>query len=464
MSSIDIKIPDHAAFVLRRLEENGYEAWCVGGCVRDAVCKQLGISSALPHDWDICTSAMPDEMLKVFEDMHVIPTGIKHGTITVFSGGRQVEVTTYRTDGDYVEHRFPESVKFVRDIKSDLERRDFTMNAICCDIRGNIYDPFGGQQDIKQRIIRCVGEPRKRFDEDALRILRLVRFSAKTGFDTESETEYAALQMCGLLDSISAERILSELKGLLIQRNVMQALDRYREIIAQIIPEIRPCFGFEQRNPHHCYDVYEHIIHAVENCRPDPLLRMVMLLHDIAKPEMFTVDQNGIGHFKGHPQKSAEYAYKILLRLKSDNDSRHRICALIKEHDNRIPADKRSVRRFISKYDADFFMDHLEVRRADTLAQSGYRLKEKLSELDELAKTAIELTENNECMKLSQLEVNGKDMMQIGLSGRDIGETLKYLLREVIEERVSNNKNELTELAEKYAAQGCGKDSPNEEG
>ncbi len=447
MDAKNIKIPNYAAKALKTLEEGGFEAWCVGGCVRDAVC---GI---VPHDWDICTNALPEEMMKLFGSYYVIPTGIKHGTVTVVIDKNPIEITTYRTDGEYTAHRAPEQVKFVRDIRSDLERRDFTINAMCLDLRGNFYDPFGGLEDISRKILRCVGDPRKRFDEDALRILRLVRFCAKTGFETDVETERAAMELKGLLDFISAERLYSELRSLLIQPFVRTALEKYREIIAQFIPEIRPCFDFSQHNPHHCYDVFGHIVRAVESCRPDPTLRTCMLLHDIAKPAVFTMDEQGIGHFKHHPHLSAEYADTILKRLKSDNETRKCICALIKEHDNRIPADKRSVKRFIAKYSHDFFMDYLEVRRADTLAQSDFQREKKLAELDALALEAIELKENNECLKLSQLGVDGRDMIALGLSGSAIGDMLKFLLASVIEEKAENEKESLISLAQKKMAE-----------
>lgn len=443
MKNLKIEIPEYAARALEILEGAGFEAKCVGGCVRDV------LRSEQPHDWDICTSAMPNETLAAFAGFKTIPTGIKHGTVTVLIGGESVEITTYRTDGDYLNHRSPESVSFVRDIRSDLERRDFTMNAVCVDLRGEIYDPFDGAGDIERGIIRCVGDPRKRFDEDALRILRAIRFAAKTGFEIEERTARAALDMRGLLDSVSAERIYAELKSLLVQPHAGEILRRYRDIIAQVIPETAPCFDFPQNNPHHCYDVWEHITRSVDFARPDEIIRTVMLLHDIGKPDMFYEDENGVSHFKKHQLRSADYAKDILARLKSDTASKIRICGLIREHDNRIPAEKKSVRRFIAKHGYDFFGDYLEVRSADTLAQSEYRREEKLAELERLGEIARELHEEESCVSLKQLAVGGKDMISLGLSGRDIGETLRYLLGEVIDERLENERGALMAAARK---------------
>lgn len=439
-----MKISENAAEALKVLESCGFEAWCVGGCVRDSV---MGIT---PHDWDVCTSARPEQILKAFSGFRTIPTGLKHGTITVLVNREPIEVTTYRTDGKYSDHRRPDSVSFVSDVRSDLERRDFTINAMCADLNGKLYDPSGGMKDIAGKLIRCVGDPEKRFEEDALRILRALRFAAKTGFDIEKNTLDAAIGMKKLLDGVSAERIFSELKSLAVQPFAGRVLmGKGREIIAQIIPEIAPCFDFPQNNPHHCYDVWTHIVKSVDNCRPDTVLRLTMLFHDIGKPGKFTCDENGISHFKMHQILSAELADGILRRLKSDNDARKRVCALVREHDNRIPPEKKSVKRFIAKHGYDFFEDYLEVRRADTLAQSEFRREEKLTQLKELEYIAVKLREEDSCIRLNQLAVNGGDMKELGLKGRQIGDTLKAMLGEVIEERLENERGVLIRFAEK---------------
>ncbi|MCR5121707.1 MAG: HD domain-containing protein [Ruminococcus sp.] len=447
MENIEINIPENARIALERLEKASFEAWCVGGCVRDAV------RGTAPHDWDICTSAQPDEMLAVFKGLRTIPTGLKHGTLTVLIHGEPVEITTYRCDGDYTDHRRPDSVKFVRDIKSDLERRDFTMNAMCVDLRGNILDLFGGREDMEKRVIRCVGDPEKRFDEDALRIFRAVRFAAKTGFEIEESTAAAALEMRGDLKNVSEERLYSELKALIVQPYAGKVLREYREIIGTVIPELTACFDFKQNNPHHCYDVWEHITHAVENVPADETLRLTMLFHDIAKPKCFFSDAQGVSHFKGHPAESAVMTDAILRRLKSDNASREKICALIREHDNRLPPLRKAVRRFLSKYDREFFADWLIVRRADTLAQSDYFRKEKLEELDALERLCAEILAEEPCLKLDRLAVRGEDMAALGLKGREIGQMLSDLLLLVVDERIPNEKQALIEAAERIMDQ-----------
>lgn len=443
MNRPEIKIPAPAAKALTLLEAAGFEAWCVGGCVRDA------LRGTTPHDWDICTNALPQETLRVFERFRTIPTGIKHGTVTVLINGEPIEITTYRCDGDYNDHRRPDSVTFVIDIRGDLERRDFTMNAICLSLRNELFDPFDGAADIERGLIRCVGDPKKRFDEDALRILRAVRFAAKTGFEIDPATKTAAYEMRALLDSVSAERILSELRAMLTQPYAGKTLREHREIIAQVIPEAVPCFGFEQHNIHHCFDVWEHITHAVDAIEPDPVLRMVMLFHDIGKPDCFRLDENGSGHFKKHPFVSAKYADEILSRLKSDNLSRKRVTELALEHDNRIAPTKKSVSRFISKHGYDFFTDYIKVRRADTSAQSDYLRSEKFAELDELERIAAHLKEENSCLTLSQLAVNGSDLMRLGYTGREIGAELSRLLEAVIDEQLPNERDALLAASER---------------
>lgn len=448
-----IEIPPYAAKALKLLETSGYEAWCVGGCVRDAVMGRK------PHDWDICTSALPEETLTVFSRFKTIPTGIKHGTITVLIDGKPIEITTYRCDGDYSDHRRPDSVTFVRDIKSDLERRDFTMNSMCVNLKGEIFDPFGGMNDISNKTIRCVGEAEKRFDEDALRIFRAVRFAAKTGFDIDSATEKAMLKMCGTLCQVSEERLFSELKNLLVQPYAGQSLIRYREVIAQVIPEVRACFDFDQRTPYHCYDVWEHIVRSVDLVPPKEILRLTMLLHDIGKPQMFTIDENGAGHFKGHPKLSEEMADKILRRLKSDNRTRETVCELIYEHDNRVPPERRAMRRFLARqkyipHDKDFFDMWIEVRLADTLAQSEYQKTEKLQYIDDEAAMANQLFAEECCMKISDLEINGHDLIAMGLHGREIGDMLKKLFELVTDEKIPNEHQELLKTAERIIAYG----------
>ena len=432
-----IFIPDYAQKALSLLHAPGFKAYIVGGCVRDAV---LGKT---PNDYDICTDCTPDVMKKVFSGFTTIETGIKHGTLTVLIDRQPLEITTFRSDGTYTDHRKPDSVKFEKELSEDLKRRDFTVNALCCNEAEGVVDMFGGLDDIKNKVIKCVGKPQERFDEDALRILRALRFSSVLDFEIESNTSQAVHQQKELLKAISAERIAAELKKLLCGRDPARILTEYRDVFAVIIPQLAPCFDFAQNNPHHCYDVYTHICKSVNNIEPDWVLRLAMLLHDIGKPLVHTVDENGIDHFKTHPLRSAEIAREVTGALKLDNKSRSRIYSLVLEHDNRIPAKKRSVRRFLSKYDEAFFADYIKVRRADTLAQSGYFRREKLEELDELEKIAKQICDEALCLHICDLAVNGNDLKELGLSNRQIGEGLKLLLDAVIEEKTANEKDSL---------------------
>lgn len=432
-----IFIPDYAQKALSLLHAQGFKAYIVGGCVRDAV---LGKT---PNDYDICTDCTPDVMKKVFSGFTTIETGIKHGTLTVLIDRQPLEITTFRSDGTYTDHRKPDSVKFEKELSEDLKRRDFTVNALCCNEAEGVVDMFGGLDDIENKVIKCVGKPQERFDEDALRILRALRFSSVLDFEIEANTSQAVHQQKELLKAISAERIAAELKKLLCGRDPARILTEYRDVFAVIIPQLAPCFDFAQNNPHHCYDVYTHICKSVNNIEPDWVLRLAMLLHDIGKPLVHTVDENGIDHFKTHPLRSAEIAREVTGALKLDNKSRSRIYSLVLEHDNRIPAKKRSVRRFLSKYDEAFFADYIKVRRADTLAQSGYFRREKLEELDELEKIAKQICDEALCLHICDLAVNGNDLKELGLSNRQIGEGLKLLLDAVIEEKTANEKDSL---------------------
>lgn len=436
-----IPVPEYVVKAIDLLEKGGYEAYCVGGCVRDSI---LGRE---PSDWDVCTSATPDEMKACFEGYRTIDTGIRHGTLTVIVDRNPLEITTFRTDGDYASHRRPVSVNFIRDLSGDISRRDFTVNALCCDKNGAVTDMFGGTEDISNKIIRCVGDPNERFEEDALRIMRALRFASTLGFEIEKNTADAIFRKSNLLEYISVERIFSELKKLICGRNAAKVLEDYKDIIAVIIPEITPCFGFGQHNIHHCYDVWTHIVKSVGNVRPDERLRLAMLFHDIGKPSMARFDEDGTGHFKGHPIKSAEMLTEILDRFHSDNATIAYVRDLVIEHDNRIPIARKNVKRFMAKHSFDFFMDYLEVRRADTMAQSDYMRQEKLDELEKLAFIAVEVNNENCCLKLTDLAVDGKDMISLGMSGRQIGAMLQRLLDLVVDDKLENNRSVLLEYA-----------------
>ena len=438
-------IPEYVLSLLEKLNSAGYEAYPVGGCVRDC------LRGVTPHDWDVCTDAFPEEMKQVFEGFHCIETGLKHGTLTVMSGGQPVEITTYRADGDYTDHRRPDSVQFVRSLKEDLSRRDFTVNALCFDKYGGVIDMFDGQGDLERHIIRCVGDPERRFEEDALRILRALRFSSVLDFDIEEKTAAALRRKAGLLSYVSAERIYTELKKLLVGVRAGDILIEYRDVFAVMIPELAECFDVEQHNPHHMYDVYTHICKSVDSVPPDEILRLTMMLHDIAKPRCKTTDEQGIDHFKKHPFVGAEMADEILSRLKADNAARELICALITEHDNRLAENERSVGRFIAKHSYGFFDKYMLVRRADTLAQSMYYREEKLRDLDVLNKIRAELEEKSACLTLHDLDFNGRDLIALGYEGREIGVTLEMALDGVISGNCKNEKKELIEYVKRQS-------------
>lgn len=439
-----INIPDYVRKILEILENGGYSAYIVGGCVRDV------LMGKTPHDYDVCTDCPPEQTVKLFSGFHTIETGLKHGTLTVMSQGEPVEITTFRSDGKYADHRRPQSVKFEKDLSEDLKRRDFTVNAMCYNDREGLIDLYGGAEDLQKGVIRCVGDPLERFDEDALRIMRALRFSAVLGFEIEENTAAAMRKLSGLLNSISSERIFTELKKLLCGNSAERILLEYRDIIGVIIPELIPTFDCEQKCPHHIYSVYGHICKSVSFVPPDEELRLTMLLHDIEKPALKKTDENGVDHFKKHQFASAVTAKKILRRMKCSNKTEKRVFDLIWEHDNRIPPQKKSVRRLISKYDHGFFKDWLTVRRADTLAQSEYRRREKLEELDMIEQLGEQIMEEESCLKISDLAVNGRDMIEMGYSGRQIGSALGFALDGVIDELVPNDRQEIIDYIRRH--------------
>ena len=431
---------EKANYLIETIENAGFEAYQVGGCVRDFFMKRKC------DDIDITTSAKPGDLEKILAENNIkyIETGLKHGTVTAVFDGDNFEITTYRTDGEYIDNRHPENVSFVSNIDEDLSRRDFTINAIAYNPnKDEIVDLFGGREDIENKIIKAVGNPDKRFKEDALRIMRAIRFSSTLGFEIEENTKAALFRNKELLKNVSAERIFTELSKLLLGDNVFDVLTEYKEIMGVIIPELVPIFTCGQNTVWHIFDVYTHTAKTVEQSPRLLSLRLTMLLHDIGKPRMHTVDENGISHFKKHQFQGAYMAEKILKRLRIDNASAKYIYELIWEHDNRIPATKKSVRRFMAQHDFDFVMDYLEVRRADTYAQSDYKRQEKLAELDLIAELAIEIKEDNECIHICDLDINGKDLLQMGFGGKDIGIGLELALNGVIDEKVENKKEEL---------------------
>ncbi len=440
-----MNIPESVKKIINTLETAGFSAYAVGGCVRD---KLMGKQ---PHDWDLCTSARPEEILTVLGKNNVIESGLKHGTVTVKFDGELYEITTFRTDGEYLDNRRPESVTFVTTVEDDLSRRDFTINAMAYNPSEGLKDLFGGQEDISSGIIRCVGDPEKRFDEDALRILRALRFSSRFGFEIEPATLKAANKKAYLLNNISAERIASELLMILDGDYAARVLLDHTGILSVIIPEIKETIGFLQHNPHHIYDVWQHTVKVVEYAPKGKVFRLSALFHDIGKPYCFTQDEKGIGHFHGHPEVSAEMAVKIMKRLKLDNKTISDVEVLIRYHDRRPPADDKGVRKFISSVGKENYLKVLELKKADAKAQNPRMLEEKLKYIEDLEKKCMELTSGGDEFNLRTLKISGNDLKSIGLKeGRQIGETLKHLLNCVVDGAIENEYEALMTEAKNF--------------
>ena len=437
----DMTLPHPVADALEKLESAGYEAWVVGGSVRDF------LRGHEPSDFDITTSALPEETMRVFSSERVIETGIKHGTVTVISDGMPLEITTFRSDGEYTDGRHPTSVSFTRSLADDLSRRDFTVNAIAYSPKRGYTDLFGGFSDIENKIIRAVGDPCVRFSEDALRILRAIRFSSSLGFSVDGETKKAIFEKKELLRLISAERIREEMTRLIMGKNCVSVIREYIEVIGVFIPELLPTVGFDQRNPHHLYDVFEHSLRTLGATDYDEALRYAALLHDIGKVSCFFTDENGTGHFYGHEKVSAEMADGILLRLKFDNKTRGRIVNLIKYHDIRTEPSAKSVRRRIANYGYDGFLDLLKLKRADAIGQ-GTDKDDRIALYAELEKIARELNDKDDCPSLKTLAVNGNDLKALGLCGKEIGHALNRALNAVIDERLPNEREAIINYIE----------------
>lgn len=430
-----LKIPEYVKNVLRRLENEGYEAWCVGGCVRDL---HLG---RVPGDWDVTTSALPEETMRIFGDC-ALPTGLKHGTVTVKSEGRPVEVTTYRKDGDYLDHRRPESVSFTTSLEEDLLRRDFTVNAMAMDLGGQVRDPYGGLRDLEAGILRCVGDAERRFEEDALRILRGLRFAACLGFAIEPETAAAIHKKKALLRQIAVERIWVELAKLLTGGDAVRILREYVDVLGVFWPELLDMVNLDQKNHHHIYDVWEHTLHALEQTGQDFILRCAVLLHDVGKPACMTVDENGVGHFYGHPDKSASMAENMLRRLKVDHATWKTVVRLVAWHDRNIPRTDRGLRRALRELGETELRRLLAVKRADNLAQAP-ECHGIQRELDQAEWIMERLLAEDACISLKQLAVSGRELMALGVSGPAVGAGLELLLDAVIDELVENEREAL---------------------
>lgn len=430
------------SFVLARLTAHGFKAYAVGGCVRDI------LRGDAPHDFDVTTDALPPEIKEVFSDFDTIDIGIAHGTVAVkMESGELIEITTFRTDGEYKDSRHPESVSFTKDITDDLSRRDFTINSMAMGISGDLVDPFDGRGDIERRLIRCTGEPSRRFREDALRIMRALRFSSVLDFEIEKETEKAIRENKGLLLKISPERIFSELKKLLCGRAVFRVLTAYSDVIGTVIPELAASVGFEHKSKYHMYDVYTHIAKAVEAAPAEPVLRLAMLFHDAGKPFCFT-EEGTVRHFHGHPQVSADIARTALHRLRCDKDTVDKVCLLCSLHDRQIIPQEKYVRRLFLKLSIEEIRLLCAVRMADSAAHAP-----EFRGLGKEAETILALAEKihseGQCVTLKDMAVNGRDIGALGFSGPEIGKVLKSLLERIISEEIPNDRDTLIKEAEK---------------
>ena len=429
-----IDVPEAARTIMGRLEEAGFEAFVVGGCVRDSL---LGRG---PKDWDVCTSALPEQTLEIFKESRVVETGLKHGTVTIMAGDEPIEVTTYRIDGDYSDNRRPDKVEFTASLREDLSRRDFTINAMAYSPAAGLVDYHGGADDLKAGTIRCVGDPGQRFTEDALRIMRALRFSAVLEFSIDAKTKAAMHDNRGLLRNIAAERIAAELNGLILGDGVRKTIAGNLDVVFEVIPELAQGAGFEQNNPYHCYTVLNHILFSVENVRKDVRLRLTMLLHDIAKPKCYTESDSG-GHFYGHAQVGADMARVILSRLKYDNATISTVCGLIKYHDATIPSRRRVVKKWLNKIGEARLRQLLEVKTADAKAQVPAHGEEKIAGLEKVLALIDDVIEHGQCFSLKDLAVNGRDLIEAGVpEGPGVGVMLKQLVGLVIDEKVENER------------------------
>lgn len=446
MQNIAISTPKQAEEILNKLHNAGYKAYIVGGCVRDSL---LGIK---PKDWDICTSASPEQAESVFTGEHIIETGLQHGTITIMKKGEPFEVTTFRIDGEYSDGRHPDSVSFTDSLEEDLSRRDFTINAMAYNKEEGLIDPFGGQIDLEIKLIRCVGDPDARFEEDALRILRALRFSCKYGFDIHFETAISMRDKSHLLNNISAERIQGELCKILTADtdNVYRTLKTKADIFHTILPETSAMWGFTQNNPWHCYNVWMHTLHAVKNCESKDLItRLAVLFHDIGKPLCHQVDEDGIDHFRGHGKVSAEITNRIMRRLKFDNETRHNVVTLVGMHDNTIEPSKPAVKRLLGKIGIEQLRRLIDLRIADVKAQNPQMENGRIAKAELILSLAEDIVKKQECFSLKNLAVNGHDLIEIGYQpDGTLGQALNHLLNEVIDGKLPNNKEELLKEAD----------------
>ena len=424
---------------INALEEAGFAAYAVGGCVRDAC---LGLT---PNDYDLCTAALPEQTEAVFADRRLVLAGKKHGTVGVVTEEGVVEITTFRTEGQYRDNRHPDWVDFVENVEADLARRDFTVNAMAYSPKRGFADPFGGREDLKNRVLRAVGDPEKRFREDSLRILRGVRFAVRYGLEVEGDTVAAMVSEACLMENLARERVFEELCKLLPLVNAGDLLT-FAPVLAAVIPELAPMVGFDQRSPHHAYDLFTHMAHVVENVPPEQPLRWAALLHDIGKVPTFTRDETGRGHFYGHAPKGAEMAEAVLRRLKAPTALRERVVLLIEKHMTRLSAEKKTLRRQVGRLGWEAAEQLLQLQEAD-MGSKGTGKPEDMTVFAQIRETMEQIRRENACLGIKDLAVNGHDLMALGYSGKAVGSCLNALLEQVLEETLPNEKSALLAFA-----------------
>lgn len=436
-------LPKNVAFCIDALEAAGFQAYAVGGCVRDWL---LGIT---PHDYDLCTSALPKQLCQVFSDCRLVRSGEKHGTIGVVLDQDVIEITTFRTEGGYRDNRHPDWVRFVSDVKDDLARRDFTVNAMAYSPKEGLVDPWGGQADLRNRILRAVGDPAMRFSEDALRILRGVRFAARFSLVPEPKTQYAMFMLANSIRQLAKERVFDELCKLLLVAN-SQDLLRFAPVMAQAIPQLQPCMGFEQHTPYHAYDVFTHISHVVESAPKTLALRWAALLHDVGKPRCFTQDETGRGHFRGHAQISALLADEILLELKAPTALRQQVVFLVDHHMTPFDTDKRLMHRRLAKYGEENVLALLSLQEAD-MTSKGTGIHGESGKYSQLRLLADQILQEDSCLQIKDLAVDGKDLLALGFAaGPALGKCLENLLMQVIDLQLPNDKPALLAAAKDF--------------
>lgn len=430
-----MRLPEHICQCINKLEAAGYAVYTVGGCVRD---DYLGRT---PHDFDLCTSALPEETEAIFAEYPLQLEGKQHGTIRVVTEAEVVEITTFRMEGPYSDNRHPDWVRFVPQVEADLARRDFTINAMAWSPTRGYADPFQGREDLENGLLRTVGDPEVRFREDSLRILRCVRFAARYGLKLEEKTERAMIRLAPLLDNLAKERVFDELNRIL-PLLTFQDLQRFAPVLTQVIPELRPMVNFDQRSPHHAYDLYTHVAHVVDKMPDDLTLRWAALLHDVGKVPTCTLDETGRGHFKGHAPVGARMAADILDRFRAPTALKNQVVTLIANHMLRLKPDRIPLKRQLNMLGWETVWQCLTLQEAD-MSSKGVPNREELLQYAQTRQILLRLEEEKACVTIKELAVGGRDLMDLGIRGKEVGQTLQTLLEQVLTEKTENTKEAL---------------------